>query len=1431
MLMENAPTVDLRRTETSVRRIHPRFSIPEGKSLSSAFSNIQSFRKSLINSYMYKSIHGSKVGRFSRLGGWAVALSASFVIVSTSHTAIAGAVRPGFNGTVLPANDDGSTPRVDVGFWLNFFGAQYSKLYVNNNGNLTFDGPLSTYTPAPIASAGLKIIAPFWADVDTRGIGSDVVRYSFGTGIVNGRNAFGANYVNVGYYQARANKLNSFQVVLIDRSDVGPGDFDIEYNYDKVQWETGDASGGSGGVGGRSARVGYANGSAATLELGGSGTNGAFLDSNLATGLVYNSLNSGVPGRYIFEVRNGGVVNAPPVANAGADIVSAPNANVALNGAGSYDPENSPITYSWTQLSGSQVVINNPQSATPNFVAPAGNYSFKLTVSDGVLSSFDTVDVIVGIPVASTRPASGITHNAAILHGTVNPAGVQTTYRFSYGPVGGPTIFTPNQTVSGNAGAVSVSANLTGLTPTTPYTFRLLATNENGASEGDALPFTTATTPVIPPSVSITSPENGANFLENTVINIAANAADSDGSVVKVEFFDGAVKIGEDTSAPYTQTVNGLAIGEHTFRALATDNVGATGQSAPVVVNINSLPNLHAPIAGNDGPLAVPVSHYDVLVNDTDGDGDPLLVTGISAASGGTAVLESDGTVSYTPGPTFTGTDSFTYTLSDGRGLTSVGTVTVADVAPPVITFNPQLVSASTGTSPTAPIPNVAALVSATDNVAVVSKTQSPAAGTLKAPGSYEVTVTVADAAGNTATCIVLVTISDGASPEITFTPGPQIAYTGNNPGGPVPNVASLVTATDNVAVVSKTQAPLAGTMLPPGVYAVVVTVADGDGNSAQTTVQVSVLDNASPVITSAPASQLLTTGDNATISIPSLTGLVSANDNIGVVSITQTPIAGLAVGPGSYTVVLTAADAAGNTATAEVAVSVVDNSAPVFTKIPAPRTINAPTDESAVAVPDFASESLATDNIGVVSISQNPAAGTIVEPGTYVVTLTASDAAGNATNATVELITRPGNRTPIAAYDSAFAMDRTLTLNVLANDSDPDGDAITLQSFTQPARGRVTRAGNSLRFDPDLFVPSSGESFTYTITDGLATATATVEITPIPEGRRFSGLVSDNDGPNGLITFAFTVPGHFTGYVNANGRRHVFSGGMSTTLGIGVGNVSLNRTTLIPMTVRPAPRAANGNVQLLLGFSDNTLLPNTEFLVEQSPYWRLANAPVAQYAVALTKHATAPGPKASGYAMIKVTKNGATTHVGRGANGQPFTSSGQLLSENRLGFHGALGGVSPLRGFLAGMLEIDSTGNFVSGDIRWKLPPNRDKHLLAGIDTTVTAIGDRYARATTPQGIFLSSSPVVRTFELSEGVFGTPVSASVTLDAAARATVFDEPFLYFGTVPASGRIWGFVRPPDGSARHNFDGIILPIRGEIYGSIRNATILSAMESL
>jgi len=68
----------------------------------------------------------------------------------------------GFATKSIPANDDGSAPLESLGFTINFFGKSRSSVYVNNNGNLTFDSALATFTPFGLQNTQREIIAPFF---------------------------------------------------------------------------------------------------------------------------------------------------------------------------------------------------------------------------------------------------------------------------------------------------------------------------------------------------------------------------------------------------------------------------------------------------------------------------------------------------------------------------------------------------------------------------------------------------------------------------------------------------------------------------------------------------------------------------------------------------------------------------------------------------------------------------------------------------------------------------------------------------------------------------------------------------------------------------------------------------------------------------------------------------------------------------------------------------------------------------------------------------------------------------------------------------------------------------------------------------------------------------------------------------------------------
>lgn len=232
----------------------------------------------------------------------AVVLSLS---LAASGTAQVIRTNPAFNANSIPRNDDGSSSITPLGFTVNFFGKMRSDAYVNNNGNITFDAALPTYTPFGLQRTSREIIAPFFSDVDTRPAKSRLVTY--GQDVIGGRKVFGVNYIDVGYYNQHDDKLNTFQLVVTERADTGPGNFDIEFNYGRIAWETGDASGGVNGFGGVPAVVGWSNGttdSGTSFELPGSMISGAFLD-NGPQSLVRTRLNNSVVGRLVFRARDG----------------------------------------------------------------------------------------------------------------------------------------------------------------------------------------------------------------------------------------------------------------------------------------------------------------------------------------------------------------------------------------------------------------------------------------------------------------------------------------------------------------------------------------------------------------------------------------------------------------------------------------------------------------------------------------------------------------------------------------------------------------------------------------------------------------------------------------------------------------------------------------------------------------------------------------------------------------------------------------------------------------------------------------------------------------------------------------------------------------------------------------------------------------------
>lgn len=164
--------------------------------------------------------------------------------------------------TTFPANDDGSLGPINLGFTFDFYGTTQSQVYINNNGNISFGAGYSTYTPTGFPVSGFPMIAPFWADVDTRGAGSGLCYYKLESSRLI------VTWDAVGYFNSNFDKLNTFQLIITDGTDplIGLGN-NVAFSYDDMQWTTGDVSGGTNGFGGSPATVGINRGDGVDFAL------------------------------------------------------------------------------------------------------------------------------------------------------------------------------------------------------------------------------------------------------------------------------------------------------------------------------------------------------------------------------------------------------------------------------------------------------------------------------------------------------------------------------------------------------------------------------------------------------------------------------------------------------------------------------------------------------------------------------------------------------------------------------------------------------------------------------------------------------------------------------------------------------------------------------------------------------------------------------------------------------------------------------------------------------------------------------------------------------------------------------------------------------------------------------------------------------------
>lgn len=284
------------------------------------------------------------------------------------------------------------------------------------------------------------------------------------------------------------------------------------------------------------------------------------------------------------------------------------------------------------------------------------------------------------------------------------------------------------------------------------YALTAVVTDNNGQTT------TSATANVVvnsPPVVSISSPANNTVALAGSALNVTADASDADGTISKVEFYHQGVKVGEDATAPYTQTIN-LTVGTNSVYAVATDNSNATATSATFTYTGNQAPTVSLTSPADN--TIIPVGMLTITASAADADGSVAKVKFYRD----TVLIGEDMTAPYSISWSATsGNYSLRAVAVDNTNLeTTSGTVNVIVNLPPTITLTVPANNA------TGIVGNITSRVSASDPDGQIYKVMFYVNGTLAAQdsiapyqftryyaaGSYTVSATVLDDKGFSAT-------------------------------------------------------------------------------------------------------------------------------------------------------------------------------------------------------------------------------------------------------------------------------------------------------------------------------------------------------------------------------------------------------------------------------------------------------------------------------------------------------------------------------------------------------------------------------------------------------------------------------------------------------------------------------------------------------
>ncbi|MEI6489213.1 MAG: nidogen-like domain-containing protein [Bacteroidota bacterium] len=148
-------------------------------------------------------------------------------------------VVPFSGGTPPDYRVDDASATISIPFSFNFYGTNYSSVFINSNGTISFNNSYVTFISTPFPSTNYKVITPFWADIYTMNSGSGLIYYKVTpTHII-------VKWDHVYPYGNNSGLNNTFQVVLTDGTDpILPAGKNVGYCYGDMQWTSASGTGG-----------------------------------------------------------------------------------------------------------------------------------------------------------------------------------------------------------------------------------------------------------------------------------------------------------------------------------------------------------------------------------------------------------------------------------------------------------------------------------------------------------------------------------------------------------------------------------------------------------------------------------------------------------------------------------------------------------------------------------------------------------------------------------------------------------------------------------------------------------------------------------------------------------------------------------------------------------------------------------------------------------------------------------------------------------------------------------------------------------------------------------------------------------------------------------------------------------------------------------